>query len=167
MQEAVPLGFRINSNETSVEDLKSCHVRSGDASKLPAKEEGLMPCYIDAVYFPLLSVLIPKWLLSLESHGRGNCRKIVIVISGRGTPNNPSGNVIDNSTKATGKLAQLFFEQAYPNVQVVVLHSITNLFRYDENIVFVRRELVLLIDQIRNDLAVKVHDKWRDAMGIT
>ena len=109
--EAVPLGFQINSNETTVESLKACHVRSGDASATGERRGSCTLLYRRSV-LPLLP--IPKWLSSLESHGRGNCRKIVIVISGRGTPNNPSGNVIDNSTKAIGKLAQLFFEQAIP-----------------------------------------------------
>ena len=54
----------------------------------------------------------------------------------------------------------------YAGVELIHLHSITNLFRYDENIVFVKKELLPIIDSIRNDLARKVGAKWKDLLQV-
>ncbi len=71
-------------------------------STLPEKEQC---CYIDGCYFPLLSVLVHKWLEQLESNGNLNeSRKIIILVSGRGMPTDPNARSVDNSTKATSKL---------------------------------------------------------------
>ena len=47
------------------------------------------------------------------------------------------------------------------------IHSTTNVFRYDENIAFVKRELLPLIDAIRDDM-VQLHGaKWKEMMRLT
>ena len=125
-------------------------------------------CDVNAIYFPLLSVLIHKWLETLANNGQmENSRKIVILISGRGTPTDPKARSIDNSTQATSKIVQRLISIEYPDLQIITLHSTTNLFRYDENIVFVKRELAPIVDHIRNDLAHNVGEKWKEYMGVT
>jgi hypothetical protein len=60
-----------------------------------------------------------------------------------------------------------FIEREYPSLEVVHVHSATNIFRYDENIAFVKRELLPLIDSIRDDLAARLGAKWKESMRLT
>ena len=78
-----------------------------------------------------------------------------------------TARVVDNSTKFLAELIKLFISHTYPHISVVHVHSTTNLFRYDENIAFVKRELVPLIDGIRDGLARSWGDKWKDLFGLT
>jgi hypothetical protein len=56
----------------------------------------------------------------------------------------------DNSTKYMGHLIKQFLQQEYPDIsEVKLLHSASNLFRYDENIVFVKQQLLPLVDGFR------------------
>lgn len=58
--------------------------------------------------------------------------------------------MVDNSTKYTARLIELFLRSTYPEIsEVRLLHSTTNLFRYDENILFVKRQLLPLVDSYR------------------
>ena len=47
------------------------------------------------------------------------------------------------------------------------MHSETNLFRYDENIVFVRQVLMPHIEAIRNDLAASSGAQWSSLLRVT
>jgi hypothetical protein len=67
---------------------------------------------------------------------------------------------------------KLFVEKLYPNIEVKLLHSEGNLFRYDENIYFVRKCLLPVVDQIRDkfvdEFSMRSPDKkWRDAFHVT
>ena len=48
------------------------------------------------------------------------------------------------------KVMELFINALYPDVTVVRLHSVTNIFRYDENIQFVAQELMPKVDEYRD-----------------
>ena len=64
-----------------------------------------------AVYFPLIAVLVPKWLdVSYDK----TCRQRIYLISGSCTPRNPEMEMSDNSTEATAKLIKLFLGLVYP-----------------------------------------------------
>ena len=60
-----------------------------------------------------------------------------------------------------------FLNMIFPDIEVVPIHSDSNLFRYDENIVFVKSQLQPYIDNIRNDLAKKNAAKWRDHLRVS
>ena len=51
---------------------------------------------VTAVYFPLISVLVPKWL---EISYDKSCRQRVYLISGSCTPRDPDADMADNSTE--------------------------------------------------------------------
>lgn len=57
--------------------------------------------YITGVYFPLLSVLMPKWLEQLDGNGDGadTSQKTVLLVSGVGQPRNEEHRLEDNSTE--------------------------------------------------------------------
>lgn len=111
-------------------------------------------------------MLIPKWLSLLKPE---SCRRIVYLITGMGTPSDAVAEHIDsNSTGETGQLCQKFIEQMCgPELEVVCVHSPTNLFRYDENIVFVKRDLMPRIERLRNELADRHGGKWRSLLKVT
>ena len=92
-------------------------------------------CVIEATIFPLLAVLVPKWLAGCDK----SKEKILFIISGRGTANDSQSSMVDNSTKLLGVLMAKFVEREYPLITVKHIHSTTNIFRYDENIAFVKR----------------------------
>jgi len=123
------------------------------------------------VHFPLLSIVLPKWLrIIVEKFGyknSQNTRKILILVTGVGTPRNWTHSVNGNSTKAAGDLMEMFVKQNYNNIEVIKIHSETNLFRSDENIRFARKELVPAIDTIRDDLVSTLGEQWRDNFHIT
>ena len=117
-----------NSSSSSSSSNNSNIGSSSSSSSTPG-------CVIEATFFPLLAVLIPKWLAKCDKLKK----KIVFIISGRGTPNDANSSMQDNSTKFMGILATKFLEREYPQVTVIHIHSATNIFRYDENIAFVKR----------------------------
>jgi hypothetical protein len=79
-------------------------------------------CKLHAVYFPLLAVVIPKWLEEITA-GDSRGRKILFLISGQGTPRDESARVQDNSTEITAKLMKLFLQKEYPMIEVHLVHS--------------------------------------------
>lgn len=123
-------------------------------------------CPIEYIYFPLISVLIHKWINNIEeSHKSYN--KIIVLVSGRGKPMDETAKESDNSTKYTAKLIQIFLNTSYPDLRVELVHSTTNLFRYDENIIFVKRELLPAIHKLRDPLIETFGAKWKDKLGVT
>ncbi|CAM9520378.1 unnamed protein product, partial [Hapterophycus canaliculatus] len=125
--------------------------------------------YITGVYFPLLSVLMPKWLEQLDGNGDGAdaSQKTVLLVSGVGQPRNEEHRLEDNSTEVTAILMEAFLERHFPDVRVVRVHSDTNIFRYDDNIRFVKTELLPLLNAERSQMAEKHGGDWQDMMHIT
>ena len=114
---------------------------------------------INAVFFPLLSTLMPRWLgqisdkfkCDVASVETPNIKKVVVLVSGVGTPRNWTHSISGNSTQKCAELMEMFIHVLYPDITVVRIHSETNIFRYDENITFATLELMPVIDA------------WRDA----
>ncbi len=172
-ESKVPIGFNLQLNPVEISDLTSLRFRQDDASKIrvPVIDDNLdvekraVAC-IQSVYFPLIAVLLPKWLNSIQD-GRKSLKKVVVIVSGRGTPVDKSAAMSDNSTKYTGKLIELFINRAYPNVEVKLVHSTSNLFRYDHNIVFVKRQLLPVMDSYRDQLVETVGGRWKENMRVS
>ena len=70
-------------------------------------EERNGPCSISAVYFPLIAALIPKWIKDIDEN-RAGYQKVILLVTGRGTPVSETAKISDNSTQYTAKLMQLF-----------------------------------------------------------
>ena len=147
-------------------------------------------CVIKAAYFPLVAALLPKWLQSIEEYrggshtqlarkystgsdidygdsSRSKCQKVILLVSGRGTPMDQNASMRDNSTKYTARMIKFFIEQTYPEITVKLLDSATNLFRYDENIVFVKHELLPAINYYRDKLVSSVGGRWKEHMRLS
>ncbi len=124
---------------------------------------------ITGVYFPLLAVLIPKWTRWIqESIGSdGNPKATVFLVSGVGTPRNQSHELMGNSTDGVARLMEAWLSRVYPALEVIRVHSLSNLFRYDENIAFVNHELLPKIEAMRDELALQYAARWRELLRIT
>ncbi|CAM9417093.1 unnamed protein product, partial [Ectocarpus sp. 12 AP-2014] len=124
--------------------------------------------FISGVYFPLLSVLMPKWMELLAGSGDDvDSSKTVLLVSGVGQPRNEEHRLEDNSTEVTAVLMEAFLKRHFPSVRVVRVHSDTNIFRYDDNIRFVKTELLPLLNAERSQMAEKYGEDWQDMMHIT
>ena len=112
---------------------------------------------IDGVYFPLLASILPKWRSSLQSSAGVGVRreeddvfKIIFLVSGVGMPRDQTSSTEGNSTEGTAELLEEWIRRSYGDVRVVRVHSKTNIFRYDENIAFVKNELLPLVEHYRD-----------------
>jgi hypothetical protein len=165
---AVPVGYELPSDFSSWK-ADQLRFRDEDKAKIStlAGNGKSLTSTIHYIYFPLISVLLRKWLNSIGSDP--SCigyKKIVILVSGRDDPIDNKSNDLDNSTEFTAKLIKLFIEEVYPEIDVHLLHSTANLFRYDANIAFVRQDLLPKIEEIREDI-LSDDPKWRDRLKLT
>ena len=94
---------------------------------------------IKAVFFPLLSILLPRWLGQIADKFGGDkkgvstefaarqrlplhsphVKKVVVLVSGVGTPRNWTHSISGNSTKVCAELMELFIRALYPDITVV------------------------------------------------
>jgi len=123
--------------------------------------------HLEAVLFPLLSSLVRQWQSQLvDKYGRGSCsstsinsssgksrrrlKKVIILVSGVGTPRNLSHSKRGNSTEACAELMELFISVLYPDITIIRLHSEREIFQYEENIHFSKKEFMPCIDAYRD-----------------
>jgi hypothetical protein len=89
---------------------------------------------INAVFFPLLATLLPRWLGKIADKFGGaqcetklvsaplhtpNVKKVIVLVSGVGTPRNWTHSMNGNSTQTCAKLMELFIQVLYPDITVV------------------------------------------------
>jgi cytidine deaminase len=104
------------------------------------------------VFFPLLATLLPVWHRQiLEKEYRQPVKRVLVLVTGVGTPRNFTHTIHGNSTEKCADLMKEFLRRIDPTLTVVQIHShTTNIFRSDENIVFCERELMPVIHTYRN-----------------
>lgn len=138
------------------------HAKLRRRDKLSASEALSEPsAQVLSAFIPLIALLIPKWLAVMDVHTSGRsllCQKVLVLVSGEGASITDS---VDNSTRYAAMIVKLFISRMYPELNVILIHSTTNVFRYDENIVFVKNTLVPQIEYFRNVLAQRIGAKWR------
>lgn len=180
----VPVGFDLTGLSKLVRcDVEDLRFRQDDKEKLlsgashaSTAHERVHQCEIRFVYFPLFAISLRQWHIHtaclyemIPSH---HIERSIVLVSGRGKPNDAHAQEQDNSTEYTAKLLQEFVkhqsnECVYNKHTVYLLHSNTNLFRYDENILFVKRQLIPLVHELRTPIVGKYKEKWRENMRIT
>lgn len=144
----------------TTQELPNLRFRGRDAHRIEpyyAKDKAAPPptdsLKLSHVFFPLLATLLPRWQKELTKKYASrdvSVKKVVVLVSGVGTPRNWTHSITGNSTQTCAGLMKKFIQSLYPEVTVVCIHSNTNIFRYDENIVFVKRELMPVIDAYRD-----------------
>eukprot|EP00536_Pseudo-nitzschia_multiseries_P009919 jgi/Psemu1/325849/estExt_fgenesh1_pg.C_2890012 len=157
----------------SFSKLEELRVRSVDAPRVAAHSStsgkstgtGTGVLNIDAVFFPLLAALMPAWEKKIDekygSFSRTTTttttttsspkpKKVLILVSGVGQPRDWTHNTKSNSTQQCAKLMEIFLKTTYPDLVVLHIHSDTDIFRYDENIAFVKHELLPRVQEYRD-----------------
>lgn len=154
VEPLVNAGYIPSSNKQLSGD---CPIDS-EREKKKNKKEGILssPLHLEAMYFPLLSSLLRRWHAQISNKygnsNKRNVKKVLILVSGVGTPRNWTHSKSGNSTESCAELLELFIKVLYPDVTIVKLHSDREIFRYDENITFANRELMPCIDVSTNYL---------------
>ena len=156
-QKRIPTGFVLPSScdllRIPKDEIPNLRIRGRDVSKVgPCLGNDPAEISINNVFFPLLATLLPRWHQQIGTRHppTANVKKVLILVSGVGTPRNWTHSITGNSTQACAELMERFIRQLYPDVTVVRIHSETNLFRYDENIIFAKRELRPCVDAYRD-----------------
>lgn len=168
-QKDIPVGFALPSTATEKgiqdsgsvtpitidtdADMANLRIRRRDQSTVQRWIDQQEDIYFNGIYFPLLAPLIITWVQRIQDKypNRGTFTKMVIVlVTGVGTPRNWTHSVTGNSTEYCAKLMRLFLQRLYPHITIETIHSQTNLFRYDENISFAKRELMPCIEAYRD-----------------
>jgi len=148
-RDVVKMGPALNQ-WTEEEDGTSAITATYDGGDAPSD------VVINGVFFPLLSILLRRWHADIadkyditETDGR-TVKKVLVLVSGVGSPRNWTHSIAGNSTQACAELMEIFIKVMYPDVTVVRIHSDTNIFRYDENISFAKEELMPCINAYRD-----------------
>lgn len=132
-----PYGFRVKDGACKFADWTSFKLKGEDTGLAGGLAKALPKPEIIGVFFPMLAVLVPRWLTIVAAknarrgilHDNQN-KKILYLISGAGTPWNTEHDSSGNSTKGVAKLATIFLNQFYPDVEVQILHSGVEIFHY-------------------------------------
>lgn len=122
---------------------------------------------ITAVYFPLVALLLPKWTQVLHEFQSENSRQLVYLISGAGIPRDVKHSHSSNSTDVLAQLITLFVHEYYPHMVAMQVHSGSNIFRFDDNVQFMTRELRPLLETHREALVDRCGDAWKSHFHVT
>jgi cytidine deaminase len=153
-----PTGFRLPSLALLPPNIthEDVRIREGhdEATILAAlndPQRGASALGIRRVFFPLLAAILPVWHRHIaEKEYHSPVKRVLILVTGVGTPRNPNHDVNGNSTQVCADLMRLFLARVDPTLVVVTIHSTTNVFRYDENLLFCERELMPTIHAYRD-----------------
>lgn len=128
---------------------------------------------VTAVYLPLVAMLIPEWLRALRRRQNASKdalpppRKVLILVTGAGQPRDRDANPQDNSTEGTGQIIQRFVKTCYPDIEVITINSAWGIFRYDDNVQFVKEHVLPIIEQKRSEVVSAFGDRWSKHIKVT
>lgn len=127
----VDLNPRRNTTTPSTHPLNEQPSMQTPTPNLSTKQEAL---HFNAVFFPLLATLLPRWLGKIADKFGGaqcetkivsaplytpNVKKVIVLVSGVGTPRNWTHSMNGNSTQTCAELMELFIQVIYPDITVV------------------------------------------------
>jgi hypothetical protein len=124
-----PVGFVLNEG-IEFDSWSHFHLKEGQTG-MPSEAElastSLKPI-VQVVYFPLIALIIPKWLGIVSSKPLFNapgCQRVLFLISGSGLPRDPTADQTNNSTQATAELLEFFLENVFcdAKIETVLVHS--------------------------------------------
>ncbi|KAF1317256.1 hypothetical protein FI667_g14925, partial [Globisporangium splendens] len=161
-----PVGFKLDQCPIPVASLHDFQIRGGSETfQLIATHWKKVA--ITAVYFPLIALLLPKWVQVLREFKSESSKQLIYLISGAGIPRNEAHSIHGNSTETTAKLIALFVQQYYPQMSVTLVHSGSNIFRFDDNVQFMTRELRPRLEAHRETLVDRCGDAWKAHFHVT
>ena len=152
------------------------HIKSVDGKSPMGRDlaaEGKSAPRVVAVYLPLLAVVIPEWIRSIKRRalqmppGTPPPRKVLVLVSGAGQPRDQKANPADNSTEGTGHIMQRFLKLVHPDIEVVHIPSAFGIFRYDDNVRFVKEQVLPVIEARRTDVVTSHKEEWPSHLKVT
>jgi cytidine deaminase len=164
-----PIGFNLADAPIPINNkelLRDFQLR-GEAETTRLVEQNWDHVGITAVYFPLVALLLPKWTQVLKEFQSESSRQLVYLISGAGIPRNVAHSRSGNSTEITAQLIVLFVHQYYPHMTAIQVHSGSNIFRFDDNVQFMTRELRPLLEAHRETLVDRCGEAWKSHFHVT
>ncbi|GLE08746.1 hypothetical protein PINS_up020161 [Pythium insidiosum] len=123
-----PIGFKLHECPIPITELQDFRLRGG-LDTVEVVQKHWTRVGITAVYFPLIALLIPKWLEVLREFKSERSKQLIYLISGAGIPRNVAHCMQGNSTEITARLITIFVRQYYPQTEVFQVHSGSNIFR--------------------------------------
>ena len=140
------------------------------------RHDGLQPVLpqsshprVTAAILPLVATLLPRWLQSMDEVSEpGACpRKLLVLVAGSATPRDGKADPMDNSTERLALIVRRFVNLCFPDVEVAIISSTGGMFRYDENLKFVKEEVLPVLEGERSRI-VQVHgENWPRKMHVT
>ncbi|OWZ09848.1 hypothetical protein PHMEG_00017384 [Phytophthora megakarya] len=164
-----PIGFNLADAPipiNKIELLRDFQLR-GEVEATRLVEKHWDRVAITAVYFPLVALLLPKWTQVLQEFQSEGSRQLVYLISGAGIPRNVHHSSSGNSTEVTAQLIVLFVHKYYPHMTAIQVHSGSNIFRFDDNVQFMTRELRPLLEAHRETLVDRCGEAWKSHFHVT
>ena len=163
----VPCGFDLSGAPVTLPGWGALHLRSLKGDDIRAEMEATETPLAVAVYFPLISVVLPKWLREAsEAHPRS--RKVVYLVSGCGAPRDITQAEEANSTLRAAQAMRRLLDAAYGHlVSFHIVDSGSGVFHYGANVRFVSRELSPRLAEHRRRLALEFGEGWGDVMNVT
>ena len=128
---------------------------------------------VAAVYLPLLAAVIPEWIRAMKRRavqlpsGTPPPRKVLVLVSGAGQPRNERANPADNSTEGTGRIIERFVKLVHPDIEVVHIPSSFGIFRYDDNVRFVKEQVLPVVEAKRAEVVSAHGDQWAHFLKVT
>jgi hypothetical protein len=155
---------------------KILHIKGSKNGGLTGKdlaEQGTSVPRVVAAYFPLISMVIPEWIRTIKRRsllqpvGSPPPRKVLVLVSGAGQPRDEQANPGDNSTEGTGQLIERFVKLVHPDIEVVHIPSAFGIFRYDDNVRFVKEQVLPVIEAKRSDVVATHGENWSERLKLT
>jgi len=190
LSSGVALGMQL-PRSAPLEVSSDCfHFRAPAGSSSGAPPPSARAVEATAVYFPLMSIILPQWLdlqeagassgggptrissgggsgrrtpttsAGGESGAIGRVRRVVFLISGSTVPRESAAAAADNSTEATAQLLRRYICAQHPQLEVTLIHSPTDVLHYGDNVRFVNEELRPHAEQHRRAMAARWPDSW-------
>ena len=166
-----------SSAQAGAESWASFHLKgNSEAQSLTGKkmaEDGLSVPSIVAAYLPLVATVIPEWLRAIKRRtltqpaGTPPPRKVLVLVSGAGQPRNEKANPADNSTEGTGWIIERFVRLTHPDIEVVHIPSTFGIFRYDDNVRFVKEQVLPVVESRRREVVATHGQDWHSHLKVT
>ncbi len=121
-----------------------------------------------AILFPLVATLLPLWRLAVQratSKSAGRTRYVLLLVSGSGRRRDDT-SVQDNSTRYTARLIRRFVSHAFRDVEVFVAHSHHDVYRFEQNVRFLR-SVQTAIRSLRHRVVLRHGSDWAKHFGVS
>jgi len=144
-------------------------VAAGAGSALAAGPASSGAPLVDAALFPLVAALVPCWKTAVLRRRAGlrsapPFRQVLLLLSGSGRRRD-DGSPQANSTRYCARLIRRFAAQAYGDVEVWMAHSHHDVYKHNQNVIFLRA-VRGAIEAFRRPAVDQYGERWAEHFGV-